>query len=209
MGLISTTLRAFLGGNTLALRGTLCEWQHASRLSQASKQAETQQRPHHPSLSHIWSKAPTMKDTLFLHLILPTTRLHLVWLSPISASPTYRPKRVMTTFSNSQSGMKSKDRSSAALATCFTAVTVAGSTTAEVVLLTLCLLFRYRVCRFVDVVWNHGCRAYPWLIAFGFVCRLSLDASYLFFSSPPPHSLVFFFLYPAVLCPHSFFTTVI
>lgn len=59
------------------------------------------------------------------------------------------------------------------------------------------------------MVWNDGCHAYAWLIAFGFVRRLSLDASYLFFSSPPIHSLLFFFLHPVVLCPQSFFITVI
>ena len=162
LGLISATFRAFLGSNTSALRGTLCEWQHASSLLQ-SKQAETQQRSLHPSSSHTWSNAPIMKDKLFLHLNLPTirrsesrksqrkspltmARLYLVWLSLISASPTYRPKRVMTTFFHTQSDMKCNDRSSAALATCFTAVTGARSTTAEVVLLTLCTLFKYRVC---------------------------------------------------------------
>lgn len=128
-GLISKTLGAFLVSKTSALRGTLCEWQHASHLSQASKQKHSNDPTTHPQVT-FGSKAPTMKDALFLHLNLPTvcqsesrrrrksqrkspdhcsasSRLAF----PISASPTYRPKRVMTTSFHTQSSMISRDRS--------------------------------------------------------------------------------------------------
>lgn len=42
-----------------------------------------------------------------------------------------------------------------------------------------------------------------------FCKKTFLDASYLFFSSPPPHSPLFFFLHPVVIRPQSFFITVI
>ena len=97
LGLISKTLGAFLVSKTSALSGTLCEWQHASHLSQASKQKHSND----PTTSHIWVESSYHEGRIIFasqftnslsigesetpqvstKIPLTIARLHLVWLS--------------------------------------------------------------------------------------------------------------------------------